>query len=44
MTLRVLAWVIEQIVEESVQKVGPTMELGRSDLDRLSLGCQWEKV
>lgn len=44
MTLRYSALVIGLIVEECGRKVGLAVRLVRSDLDRMSLECQWEEV
>lgn len=44
MTLRYSALVIGLIMEECGRKVGLAVRLVRSDLDRMSLECQWEEV
>ena len=41
MTLRFLAWVTGQIVEEHGRKVSLAVRLIGSDLNRLSMECQW---
>lgn len=41
MTLRFLAWVTGQIVEECGRKVSLAVRLMGSDLNRLSMECQW---